>query len=249
MNNLTTAEILQILQSGTVEIEGILPWSSNYAFLIQIRHESIELEAVYKPQKGERPLWDFAQGTLCLRERAAFVLSEALNWAIIPPTTLRELEHGLGSVQLFINHNPERHYFTLENNPIYHDQLRRMVLLDILINNTDRKAGHVLVQQDTQSNNIERLWGIDHGICFHAEDKLRTVIWEFEGQPIPSDLMVDLVNFKQIMDEEEHSLNQHLQELLSQSEIKAIHTRLNRLLEQKIFPHPGSGRHYPWPPV
>ncbi len=248
MNDLTTAEILQILQFGTVEIEGILPWSSNYAFLVQICQESLELEAVYKPRKGERPLWDFAQGTLCLREMSAFLLSQSLNWPIIPPTTLRKLEHGLGSVQLFIDHNPEHHYFTLEGDPTYYEQIQKFVLLDIIINNADRKAGHVLVQKDNNLGDTERLWSIDHGICFHSEYKLRSVIWEFAGQKIPTSLMEDLKNFKGQFGEN-HALHQQLQTLLSKSEIEAINARLNHLLEQKIFPHPGSGRHYPWPPV
>ena len=114
MTEMTAGEVLQLLQNGTVEIEGLLPWSSNYAFLVRVCDGPVEVGAVYKPRRGERPLWDFAQGTLCQRELAAFVVSEALGWHIVPPTVLRDAQHGPGTIQLYIDHDPARHYFTIE---------------------------------------------------------------------------------------------------------------------------------------
>lgn len=249
MTELTIGEVLRILQHGTMEIEGLLPWSSNYAFLVRACDGPIELGAVYKPERGERPLWDFPQGTLCLRERAAFVVSEALDWHIVPPTVLREAKHGLGSVQLFIDHDPERHYFTIEGSEALRPQLQRMTLLDILINNADRKAGHVLIQESEQASEPVRLWGIDHGICFHVDPKLRTVIWEFGGVPIPDEMRRELEAFRGKLTDESEELSAELGKLLSPAEIEALRRRLDRLINRATFPQPGAGRHYPWPPV
>lgn len=241
------ADILHLLQNGRLEIEGLLPWSSNYTFLVQVCGEAVELPAVYKPRRGERPLWDFPQGTLCARERAAFVVSAALGWALTPPTVLRDGPHGLGSVQLFIEHDPERHYFTFEGQPDYTAQLQKLVLFDILINNADRKGGHVLLEQ--KEGQPDHLWAIDHGVCFHTDPKLRTVIWEFAGQPAPPDLLADLQRFQEDMALDNGRLRTQLNELLSVQEVTALLHRLRNLLQTGLFPQPGSGRHYPWPPV
>jgi len=249
MTELTTGEILQVLQQGTVEIEGILPWSSNYAFLVRVCDGPLELGAVYKPERGERPLWDFPQGTLCLRERAAFVVSEAIDWHIVPPTVLRDAQHGLGSVQLFIDHDPERHYFTIEGDEALRPQLQRIALLDILINNADRKAGHVLIQGNEEAGEPNRLWGIDHGISFHVDPKLRTVIWEFGGTPIPAELRREMEAFRERLGDEASGLSVEPASLLSPAEMEALRRRLDRLINRAAFPQPGAGRHYPWPPV
>lgn len=249
MSDLTTDDILEVLQQGTVEIEGLLPWSSNYAFLVRVCDGPRELGAVYKPERGERPLWDFPQGTLCLRERAAFLVSEGLAWHVIPPTVLRDAQHGLGSVQLFIDHDPTRHYFTIEGDGTVQSQLQKIALIDILINNADRKAGHVLIQDAEDPRDPARLWGIDHGICFHVDPKLRTVIWEFAGTPIPDDLRRDLEAFKVRLADQDDELLLELGRLLSPVELEVLGRRLNRLIERAKFPQPGSGRHYPWPPV
>lgn len=252
MAELATAVTLDILQHGELEVEGLLPWSSNYTFMMQVcgsdsNGSPLVLQAVYKPRRGERPLWDFAQGTLCLRERAAFLVSNALNWHIVPPTVLRKAAHGFGSIQLFIEHDPERHYFTFEGEPAYRTQLQKFVLFDILINNADRKSGHVLLQENMEPP--ERLWGIDHGICFHQEYKLRTVIWEFVGQSIPTDLIRGLRHIQTLLETDGSELTSQLQNLLSTAEIAAMHRRVNHLIQQGTFPAPGPGRHYPWPPV
>jgi hypothetical protein len=249
MTELTSREALELLQNGSVEIEGLLPWSSNYTFLVRVCDGPVEVGAVYKPQRGERPLWDFPQGTLCNRERAAFVVSEALGWSIVPPTVLREAPHGPGTIQLFIEHNPERHYFSIEGDAAFRPQLQKIALLDVLINNADRKAGHVLLQEGPAPEGTARLWGIDHGICFHADPKLRTVIWEFGGTLIPAELKKDLEAFCALLDKAEGELAAGLHRLLSPPEVDALRRRMSRLLNRAVFPQPGAGRHYPWPPV
>ena len=229
------------MENGQLELVGLLPWGSNYTFLARICHEQGEFEVVYKPRKGERPLWDFPAGTLCLRERAAFVVSQALGWDIVPPTILREGPHGLGAVQSFVEHDPNRHYFTFEGQ--YQEQLQKFALFDIIANNADRKGGHVLL------DDTDRLWSIDHGICFHLEYKLRTVIWDFAGQPIPAGLLANLATVLAELRSPDSTLFQALRDLLSVAEIEATSKRVNRLIQSKRFPDPGSGRYYPWPPV
>lgn len=248
MTGIAMDEALVLLQNGTIEIEGLLPWSSNYAFLVRVCDGPNEVGAVYKPRRGERPLWDFAQGTLCQREQAAFLVSEALGWRLIPPTVLRTAQHGTGSIQLFIDHDPERHYFTLEGNKALLPQLRRMALLDLIINNADRKAGHVLLQEGTDESS-DRIWGIDHGICFHSDPKLRTVIWEFAGTPFSPDLKEDMVNFQERLNNPADDYTAAITQLLAPNEIIALERRLSGLIERTTFPQPGAGRHYPWPPV
>ncbi len=249
MNDTALDEMLPLLQNGRVEIEGLLPWSSNYAFLVRVCDGPREVGAVYKPQRGERPLWDFPQGTLCLREQAAFVISRALGWHLVPPTVLREAQHGLGTVQLYVDHDPARHYFTIEGSAALRPQLQRIALLDVLINNADRKAGHVLIEETEETAEPARLWGIDHGICFHVDAKLRTVIWEFGGTPIPAALKADLDGVRQQLDTTGDPLRATLAELLSPAEMEALGYRLIRLIDRANFPKPGAGRHYPWPPV
>lgn len=197
MNGEERAEILKILQSGRMETEGLLPWSSNYAFLVQVYEAASELRAVYKPSRGERPLWDFPTGALSYREYAAFLISDELGWNLVPPTVIRDGEHGSGSVQLFIEHDPNQHYFSFEGQPEFRTPLQKIVLLDVVINNADRKGGHVIIEESSGNEDIAgtdgpgRLWGIDHGICFHHDNKLRTVIWEFAGMEIPESLLSD----------------------------------------------------------
>ena len=249
MTEIAWGEVLHLMQNGTVEIEGLLPWSSNYAFLVRVCEGSIEVGAVYKPQRGERPLWDFPQGTLCRREQAAFVVSQALGWSIVPPTVLREAQHGLGTIQFYIDHDPARHYFTIEGEATFRPQLQRIVLFDILINNADRKAGHVLVQESDEADGAPHLWGIDHGIGFHVDPKLRTVIWEFGGTDVPDELKGDLTGLRVRLDDATDETTRALARLLSAPEVEALRLRLNRLIDRPRFPQPGAGRHYPWPPV
>ncbi|GJM42509.1 MAG: hypothetical protein DHS20C20_27910 [Ardenticatenaceae bacterium] len=258
--SLNTTDWLQLLQVGTLSVKGVLPWSSNYSFLVDIcpntavwdalphlpQNSLEEVRAVYKPRRGERPLWDFAQGTLCQRERAAFLISDVIGWDLIPPTVLREGEHGAGSVQLFVTHDPEAHYFTFEGESKYRDSLQKTVLLDIIINNADRKAGHVLIEEQ---DNTDRLWLIDHGICFHTDYKLRTVIWEFAGEPIPLELLADLEALSDKIASNEAGIRSELSQMLAQAELDALQKRIRRIVNQATFISPGPGRHYPWPPV
>ncbi len=254
MNAKERADALRILQTGTMEIEGLLPWSSNYTFLVSVCEDGIEIPAVYKPRRGERPLWDFPQGTLNLREQAAYVVSEQIGWNLVPPTVLRQGDHGLGSVQLFVDHDPDQHYFSFEGDPIFRTPLQKMALMDIVINNADRKSGHVIIERLPGDDSEElhdpaRLWGIDHGICFHVDHKLRTVIWEFAGSPIHLDLVKDLEAFGYKLKNPDSELRRQLARLLNEEEIRALMKRLDRLSARRTFPNPGPGRHYPWPPV
>jgi len=238
---LSLSDATTLLRDGEMEILQLMPWSSNYTFLVEITKAEKKALAIYKPCRGERPLWDFPNGTLYQREVAAFVVSDALNLNIVPPTVVRQGEHGIGMVQLFIEHDPEEHFFTFRDP--WPDELTRMALLDALINNADRKGGHCL--RDKQGH----IWGIDHGISFHQEYKLRTVIWEPAGQPIPPTLLNNLNTLQ-------HALQQHtaphdtLAHLLSDRELAALKQRLTTLIDAKHFPlPPPGGRHVPWPLV
>lgn len=233
---------LEALQQGEVKDElGLMRWGSNYTFLVTVLHGDLQFLAVYKPRVGERPLWDFLDGTLCQRETASYVLSEALGWHIVPPTLLREGPRGIGSVQIFIEHDPNKHYFTFDES--HHDQLQRIALFDVLVNNADRKGGHCLI--DTE----ERIWGIDQGLTFNTMPKLRTVIWDFAGEEIPAAMMQDLQALCSHLDQADSAVSTDLRELLDDSEMKALRSRLNRLIAAGSFPMPGPGPNRPWPAV
>jgi uncharacterized repeat protein (TIGR03843 family) len=244
--------ILRILSEGDMTSLGMMPWGSNYTFLVQLNdpqtkhkpaHEQAELLGVYKPRRGESPLWDFPSGTLCLREYAAWLVSEALGWTIVPPTVLRNGENGFGSVQLFIDNDPNQHFFTFREDAAVCEQLQRIALFDLATNNADRKSGHCLRDHEGQ------VWAIDHGICFNSDYKLRTVIWDFAGQPIPKDMLSDLQNLRaQIGDGK--PLGKALRKLLDDDEVRALEKRIDGLLKIKTFPSPNRyERSMPWPPV
>lgn len=241
---LTETEVLQTLAAGEVEKQGLLPYSSNHSFLVLVRDGDCALPAVYKPQRGENPLWDFAWGTLCMREAAAYLVSAALGWRLIPPTVLRDGFYGLGSVQFYIDHDSDEHYFTVQDDARFATTFRQLSLFDFIVNNADRKSGHCLIGSD------QRLWAIDHGICFHTEYKLRTVIWEFSGEPIEEELLHDMRQLQCGLNNQEESLSQRLYELLSVDEYDALLTRIDQLLRRQCYPMPQSHRrNYPWPPV
>ena len=220
---------------------GQVTWSSNYTFLTQVRSPQGEIPAIYKPARGERPLWDFPDGSLAARETAAYHTSQALGWNFVPPTVLREDgPAGPGSLQLYIDVDHERHYFSM--NEREKGKLRPVALFDILINNADRKGGHVLLDDQ------DHIWLIDHGVCFHTDYKLRTVIWDFIDETIPDNLIEDLERFIQansVGSEASTPLNS----LLSDEEIQAMILRGKQLIRQRVFPGPGPGRPYPWPLV
>lgn len=240
---ITAERALEVLEQGQIETEhGLMRYSSNYTFLVTVKLADVALMAIYKPQRGERPLWDFPDGTLCYRERAAFLTSQELGWDLVPPTALRDGPRGLGSLQFFVDHDPQMNYFTFDADLI--PQLRVMALFDYVVNNADRKGGHCLL--DAQGH----LWGIDHGITFHALPKLRTVIWDFAGQPIPDQLLADLDTLCGKLADPQHPYQRRLSDLLSRAEIDAFHARIRKVLRACIFPEPGhSGPNYPWPPV
>lgn len=216
-------------------------WSSNYTFLVSVEHQDIKTMAVYKPQKGERPLWDFPDGTLCYRELASFLTSQALGWELVPPTVLRDGPRGLGSLQFYIDHDPEVNYFTFDES--MRPQLQRMAAFDYLVNNADRKGGHCLLDSEGH------LWGIDHGITFHSAPKLRTVIWDFAGQPIPDELVTDVEKLCVALEDEFGEYRRELERLLSPHEINTFRARVRQLLKTRRYPLPGAGPNYPWPPV
>lgn len=241
---LLESDLLATLRTGQVKEKGLLPYSSNTSFLVVIDDGQRSVPAVYKPQKGENPLWDFEWGTLCQRETAAYTISTALGWQLVPPTVLREGTRGLGSIQFYIDHDPNTHYFTVQADARFADTLRQLSLFDFIINNADRKSGHCLIGAD------QRLWAIDHGICFHTEYKLRTVIWEFSCEPIAEDLLEDLVNLRKQIKNRNSKLTQTLCQLLAENERTAMLTRLDYLLRQQAYPAPQPNRrNYPWPPV
>jgi uncharacterized repeat protein (TIGR03843 family) len=226
-----------VLTLGELDVRGRMPWSSNATFLAEARLEGVSLPCVYKPLRGERPLWDFPDG-LYRREVAAHELSELLGWGIVPLTVARpDGPLGEGSVQLFVDADFEQHYFTLYEDPRTHEQLRTICAFDVLANNTDRKSGHCLLGRDG------RIWAIDNGLSFHVEWKLRTVIWEFGGEPVPPALLADAAR---VADGE---LPESLASLLTPAEREALRARARILVDDGHFPVDRTGRRYPWPLV
>jgi uncharacterized repeat protein (TIGR03843 family) len=230
--------VLRLLAEGEIKLQGQLPWSSNYSFLANVSDDELVCAVIYKPQRGERPLWDFPDGTLCLREYASFVVSQALGWELVPPTVLRDGPHGLGSIQLFVDADPDDHFFNLRNE--HTTVFQRVALFDVIVNNADRKGGHCL------RDRFGHVWCIDHGLTFNAQPKLRTVIWDFAGQPIAHRLRDDLKTFKAYLTNP-NGVRRTLEQLLSPREIETLQQRLDGLLKTGHFPKPGPGRNVPWP--
>jgi hypothetical protein len=233
-----------VLTKGEVAEKGLLPYSSNHSFLVTVTHDGLTLPAVYKPRRGESPLWDFEWGTLCQRETAAYLVSKTLGWNLVPPTVLRDGTRGVGSVQLYVPHQESEHYFTVQEDARHVPFLRQLTLFDFIVNNADRKSGHCLLGDN------QRLWAIDHGICFHTEYKLRTVIWEFSDMPIDADYLDDLKQLHQSLLDERSPLAQILCQLLTTAERAAVISRTKSLLQARTFPSPQvHRRNYPWPPI
>ena len=209
---------------------------SNYTFLVDVCYQDTTVQAVYKPSKGEQPLWDFPESTLALREVAAYLISESLGFHIVPFTILRnEGPYGVGSLQQFIDYDPDYHYFNFS--PEDKQLLKPVVLFDLLCNNADRKGGHVFFENDTH-----KLFAIDHGICFHEDDKLRTILWDFGGQKIPDDLLARLSLSPKLLAD--------LEPYLSPSELDALCTRADSIIKKRLFPRqPRDRRAMPWPPL
>jgi hypothetical protein len=232
---------VRLLSQGRVELVGQILSSSNIIFMTRLDDGDYQSLAIYKPRQGERPLWDFAHGTLCLREMATYVLSQALGWPLVPPTVLRDGPYGLGALQLFIDADYEANYFTLREERL--PDLLPVALFDVLVNNADRKGGHLLL------DHWSRIWAIDNALTFHSEPKLRTVIWDFAGEPIPDEYLADLYQLQKHL-AGENALRQALANLLAEDEIGALQARLVELLESATFPHPDpTRRQVPWPIV
>jgi uncharacterized repeat protein (TIGR03843 family) len=229
-----------LLRDGEMEILGRMPWSSNATLLVNVTAGGAEQLAIYKPQKGERPLWDFPRGTLCYREVAAYEISAALGWDIVPETVLRDGPAGIGSVQQFVEHDPDDHYFTLQE--VHGNAFRRMAAFDVVINNTDRKGGHCLLAKNGG------IFGIDHGVSFHAQWKLRTVIWDYGGEALSPSDCEDLRRLHEQLDA--GALDLRLRPLLDRFELDALQARLGALLRSGVLPVPDDDYHcYPWPMV
>jgi len=239
-------DVLNALQYGDLTVRGEFLWGSNYTFLAQVEYKTLSLRGVYKPNRGERPLWDFPAASLARREVAAFLVSEALGWNLVPPTVYREKGPlGAGSLQLFVEHDPEKHYFNFSAED--RQRLRPVVLFDLIVNNADRKGSHVLLGPQNH------LWCIDHGLCFHVEDKLRTVIWDFVEEPVPDRFCADLMEFRNCLQpsgKNLHGLSEQLATYLSRGEIIALASRAERFAANKSFPAPDpSRRPFPWPQI
>lgn len=237
--------LLDLLGKGKLALEGLMPWSSNYTFLGTVSNAlGDSLRIIYKPIRGERPLWDFPPGSLAKREVAAYIVCRGLGWNFVPPTVLRGGPHGRGSVQLFVECDQDAHFFTFREEPTFRRSLQALALFDIIANNADRKGGHCL----RAGNSC--IVAIDQGLCFHVEPKLRTVVWDFAGEPIPHDLLENLRRLKLALQGPENATLAQLRELLYDGEISAIERRTDALLEAGYFPLPPEDRRpYPWPLV
>jgi uncharacterized repeat protein (TIGR03843 family) len=233
---MVTDQLRNAIQCGDYELKGQFTFGSNYTFLVTIHHEGKEYPAVYKPLQGEQPLWDFPENSLAGREVAAYLVSEALGFHIVPFTTLREDgPYGAGSLQQYINYDPEYHYFNFSEED--RQLLKPVVLFDLLCNNADRKGSHVFFE-----NSTHKLYAIDHGICFHEDDKLRTVLWDFSGQKIPEDLVSRLALSRSLLTDLERYLNSR--------EISALRSRAESICKKGVFPRqPRDRRAMPWPPL
>ena len=214
-----------------------MPWSSNGTYLVTVTDDDGAAAAIYKPRRTERPLWDFPDG-LYRREVAAYELAEALGWRLVPETVARpDGPLDAGSLQLFVDADFEQHYFTLLEEEAHHPALKQMATFDVVANNADRKGGHCLLDAEGQ------VWGIDHGLCFHTDPKLRTVIWDFAGERLAEQDRCDLEQLAS------RGLPAALTSLLHADERRALEARIERVLRAGRLPAPRSDRPYPWPLV
>jgi hypothetical protein len=234
------SEALDLLRDGELEVLGRIPWASNATLLASVCRDELRGMAIYKPRRGEQPLWDFATGTLYRREVAAYLVSEALGWRLVPPTVVRRGPFGIGSAQLYVEADPQLTAFELVEgeNPA----MPLVAAFDVVINNADRKGGHCLAKTPDG-----RVWAIDHGVCFHVEPKLRTVLWDFAGQALDPAVVADLEELA--LNAREGDLHRELHGLLDPDEIAAIATRATELALTGCMPLPRGRRPYPWPLV
>jgi uncharacterized repeat protein (TIGR03843 family) len=229
---------LQLLRDGELEIEGRLVDASNTTLFCAVNDADLRTACVYKPVQGERPLWDFPDGTLAMREVAAYAVSVASGWNVIPPTVLRDGPLGAGMVQLWIDIDPAVDIVELARSTS--PSLRRVALLDAVINNADRKGGHLLPLPDGH------VFGVDHGVCFSVEPKLRTLLWQWRGQPLHASELEVLEELRAALDGE---LGAVLRSLLREDEVRATRKRVRALIKAGCFPYPNPDwPAIPWPP-
>ncbi|MET8572467.1 SCO1664 family protein [Streptomyces sp. NPDC004783] len=263
----TDAAAAELLARGELTVRGRIRDASNAALYCTVTHEGREAACVYKPVAGERPLWDFPDGTLAQREVAAYEVSEATGWGLVPPTVLRDGPYGEGMVQLWIEAVPETGLLALveDEEPapgwkaiafaevgegrtalLVHaddERLRRLAVLDAVINNADRKGGHLLPAAG------ERLYGIDHGVTFHTENKLRTLLWGWAGDPLTGEALAVLDTLQEGL-RDGAPLAARLGGLITPAELDATRVRVGALLAAGTHPEPGGEwPAIPWPPV
>jgi hypothetical protein len=231
-------DALTLLREGELEVEGRLVDASNATLYCAVTHDGLTAACVYKPVAGERPLWDFPDGTLAGRELAAYLVSAATGWEIVPPTVMRDGPYGMGMCQLWIDVEPTVDLAVLARSDIA--PLRRMAVFDAVVNNADRKGGHLLPVPEGH------VYGVDHGICFSVEDKLRTLLWGWQGRRLTDEAMAVLQQLKADLG---GKLGAALGELLTRDEVWATERRVDRLLSTKRHPTPsGDWPPVPWPP-
>ena len=236
-----SSDLLELLTTGSMNVLGFVPWSSNRALLVEMQDGKRECVAIYKPNRLERPLWDFPFGSLSKRECASYLASTILGWPNIPPTVLRDGPQGEGAVQIYVDVIEDENFFTLRDR--FGDEMKRMCVFDAIANNTDRKGGHVLLGKDNQ------IWSIDHGVTFHEYYKLRTVIWDYVGEEIPPEILSDVRRLRNCF-EHDGDFGSNIENLLSRREMNAFSARIDKLLEERVFPEPPEDwPHVPWPPI
>jgi hypothetical protein len=231
-------QALRLLGEGELSIEGRLVDASNATLYCTTTLDGVVAACVYKPVQGERPLWDFPDGTLAGREVSAYLVSVATGWSVVPPTVLRDGPFGPGMCQLWIDTDDEVDLAALARSD--HPDLRRMAVFDAVVNNADRKGGHLLPTVDGH------VYGVDHGVCFSSEDKLRTLLWQWRSEPLAEEAVEVLSRLRA---ELEGALGEGLHEHLTRREVRATLVRVDRLLKTRVHPEPsGDWPAIPWPP-
>ena len=232
------AEIDTLLREGELDMEGRLLDASNVTLVGAVRTETLAATCVYKPVAGERPLWDFPDGTLAGREISAHLVSEATGWSVVPPTVLRDGPYGRGMVQLWMDADPavDLAEFVRRDDP----GLRQMAVFDAVVNNAERKGGHIIPMPDGH------VYGVDHGICFSVDPKLRTLLWRWAGTPLP---VAALEVLERLGDDLRGDLGEQLHEHLTRREVQCAQRRVTQLLRTQVHPEPsGEWPALPWPP-
>jgi len=229
-------DVVELLRDAEFTASRLVPWGSNYTFAVALEApDSRSHLAIYKPQAGEAPLYDFPDGSLYRREHAAYLFSKWAGWDLVPPTVVRDGPHGIGSVQLYVqpaSDGGDHHDFWSSRDPA----IERMVLFDHIVNNADRKISHCLRDESG------KVWGIDHGLTFNREPKLRTVLWQFVGEPISPPLMRELRE----LHERREELRETLAGDINSGEIEALLRRITRVADHGCYPALSPRRNVPY---